>query len=288
VGALSGLLDYRVAQAMATLLGPLPMLLAVHACILQARQGSRAARMMLLGWAAYLVGALSMAGLLRGVVPVNFWTQHLFQFASLVEMLAWLRVLGLRIEDVQREAERSEMERDALHSMAHTDPLTGLPNRRGLSLALAAALVQVRPDHGLAVFVLDLDGFKPINDRLGHDAGDTLLVQVAHRLRQLLRGGDVVARVGGDEFVVIGAGMRRDADAQGLGQKLLDAFRQPFDVAGQRCSVGLTVGYALAPHDGSDAATLLKRADAAMYAGKQAGRHCLRRSTDTLQPVPAN
>jgi diguanylate cyclase (GGDEF)-like protein len=282
VAAIAGLLDYRQTQTAATVLGPLPMLLPMVAAVSLARGGNRTARLMIVGWGAYLVGALGMAGLLRGLLPAEFWSLHLFQFATMAEMLVWMRVLSLRTEDARRLAERSEAERHALHSLAHTDPLTGLPNRRGLSLAMAQALQQCRPDHGVAIFMLDLDGFKPVNDRLGHDAGDTLLVQVAHRLRSLVRGADVVARLGGDEFVVMALGPSTEADARWVGRKLLDAFTQPFDVAGQRCTVGLTIGFALAPQDGDDPAQLLKLADAAMYAGKQAGRHCLRRA-----PVPA-
>ena len=276
---LTGLLDYRALQLAATMLGLFPILLAVPAAVVQTRQGDRAARLMLIGWGIYLVGAASMALLLRGVLSVNFWTLHLFQFSTLLEMLVWMRVLSLRIEVVQREAERVELEHQTLHSMAHTDALTGLPNRRGLNDALLSRLARVEPGGAvLAVYMLDLDGFKPVNDRLGHDAGDTLLVQVAHRLRAQVRGGDLVSRVGGDEFVVLADGLKSDADARAIGAKLLAAMDAPFDVAGQRCKVGLTVGYALAPVDGNVATQLLKLADAAMYAGKQGGRHCLRRA----------
>jgi diguanylate cyclase len=174
-------------------------------------------------------------------------------------------------------AERAGREREALRSLAHTDPLTGLPNRRGLQLELDAALPRASPERLLAVYLLDLDGFKAVNDRLGHDAGDDLLKAVAGRLRSHLRGRDVVARLGGDEFVVMAGELGADDDARRLGQKLLDEFNQPFMVRGQHCRVGLTIGYALAPFDGRDEASLLKRADAAMYAGKQAGKHCLRR-----------
>jgi diguanylate cyclase (GGDEF)-like protein len=169
------------------------------------------------------------------------------------------------------------VEKQTLLALAHTDALTGLPNRRGLQLAMQGALAAARPDSVLAVFMLDLDGFKPINDRLGHDAGDELLVQVGQRLRQQLRNSDLVARLGGDEFVIMVGGLSGEADAQRLGHKLLAAFGAPFAVAGQSCRVGITIGFALAPHDGRDAGDLLKRADAAMYAGKQAGRHCVRR-----------
>lgn len=279
LASLAGVLDYGQTQTAATALGLLPMLLAVPTAVLQSRQGDRAARMMLFGWGVYLVGAASMAALLRGLLPANFWTLHLFQFATLLEMLVWMRVLSLRIEDVQREAERVELEHRTLHSLAHTDALTGLPNRRGLNEALLPRLARGHPDGALlALYMLDLDGFKPVNDRLGHDAGDSLLVQVAHRLRTPLRGGDIVARLGGDEFVVVVDGLRTEADARAVGGKLLEAFEQPFDVAGQRCRVGLTIGYAIAPVDGNDAVDLLKRADAAMYAGKQGGRNCVRRS----------
>jgi diguanylate cyclase (GGDEF)-like protein len=277
VASVAGLLDYRWTQAAATALGPIPIVLALRVAWRRAREGDRIARLMVLGWGAYTVGALSLAGLLRGWLPAEFWLQHLFQLATLVEMLAWVRVLGLRIEGIQRGAERAELERKALHALAHTDPLTGLPNRRGLNTELQVALPQARADHAVALFLLDLDGFKPINDRLGHDAGDELLVLVGRRLKSLLRRGDMVSRIGGDEFVVMSAGLPSEQEAVQLGQKLLAAFREPFLVAGQTCRVGLTIGYALSPQDGRDAGDLLKRADAAMYAGKQAGRHRMQR-----------
>jgi diguanylate cyclase (GGDEF)-like protein len=277
VVALSGWVDYPLVQAVTIGLGPLMPLLAIPAAWGRARQGDRAAVSMLIGWGAYLVGAIAMAGLLRGLLPATFLTRNLFQWASLVEMLVWLRVLGLHIEGVRRAAEHTELEKQAALLMAHTDPLTGLPNRRGLSRALEQALLQCRPDDALVVYLLDLDGFKPVNDRLGHDAGDELLVQVGQRLKAQLRHGDVVARLGGDEFVIMTAGMTGEAEALGLGRKLLDAFLLPFEVAGQSCRVGITIGFALAPHDGREAGDLLKRADAAMYIGKQSGRHTVRR-----------
>ena len=277
LASVAGLLDYPQSQGLATLLGPLPMLVAIPVAYRLARAGDRVGLFMLLGWSAYSAGVLTMAALLRGLAPVNFWTQHAFQLALLLEMAAWVRVLGLRIAEVRRVAERAQLERQALLALAHTDALTGLPNRRGLEQAMTTALAASRVDSVLAVFLLDLDGFKPINDKLGHDAGDELLVQVGQRLRQQLRNSDVVGRLGGDEFVIMAAGLVGEADAQRLGAKLLNAFDQPFSVANQTCRVGLTIGFALAPHDGRDGGDLLKRADAAMYAGKQAGRQCVRR-----------
>ena len=163
-------------------------------------------------------------------------------------------------------------------SLAHTDPLTGLPNRRHLNTALQQALAHCGPTQMVGVYVLDLDGFKPVNDRHGHDVGDELLAAVAQRLRAHVRASDLIARVGGDEFVLMATGLVDDAAAQEIGRKLLEAFEAPFEVAGRRLQVGLTAGYALAPADGRDGVELIKRADAAMYAGKQAGKHCLRRA----------
>lgn len=271
------LLSYRGASLVATILGPTPMLLAIPVAYWRARQGERVGVYMLVGWAFYAVAALVTVGLLRGWVPSNFWTQHAFQFGSMFEMAMWMRVLAVRIEDMRTAAQRATLERDALRSMAHTDALTGLPNRRGLTEVLDRVLPVSVPERMTAVYLVDLDGFKAVNDRLGHDAGDALLVAVARRLEGLLRNSDTVARLGGDEFVIVATRLPGDAEAQALGRKLLAGFQLPFQIAGQECRVGLTVGYALAPLDGSDALSLLKRADAAMYAGKQAGRNCLQR-----------
>ncbi len=280
----TGLLPYALLKALASGLGLPLAAVAALASWQQARLGSRAAGYMLVGWTAYTAGGVSMVSLLYGLVPATLWTMHLFQACWLLEILAWLQVLGLHIEGVRRQAERSEAEKQALQSLAHTDALTGLPNRRGLGLALERALADCSEARALALFMLDLDGFKPVNDRLGHDAGDALLVAVAQRLRQQLRSTDLVARLGGDEFVVLVPGLALEADAMAVGRKLLQAFDAPFAVAGQHCRVGLTVGLALAPTDGRQAADLLKLADAAMYAGKQGGRHCLRRATAVGAP----
>jgi diguanylate cyclase (GGDEF)-like protein len=232
---------------------------------------------MLVGWAFYVAGALCIAGLLRGLVEPTFWAQYVYPLSTLIEMSAWMAVLGLRVQSIHRSADRARVESEGLRALAHTDALTGLPNRRGLQERLEAAMRRAQPEQLLAVFLLDLDGFKPVNDRFGHDVGDALLVAVGKRLQNELRGADVVARLGGDEFVVLASGLSDEAAAQAVGQKMLGAFNAPFDIGGQICKVGLTIGYALAPLDGNDANELLKRADAAMYAGKHAGRHRLER-----------
>ncbi|WP_310373584.1 diguanylate cyclase [Rhodoferax ferrireducens] len=278
-------LTTRAVSAIIGVLGLTPTLLALPGAIRRVRQGDSMGIYILLGALLYFSAAATMTGVIFGRIPMNGWTQHSVQLATLLDTMLLMRLLSLRSTAVQHAAKRANQERDAMHSLAHTDPLTGLPNRRGLSAALTAALPHCTIDNLVAIFVLDLDGFKPVNDRHGHDVGDELLIAVADRLQQLMRHNDVVARMGGDEFVVMAGGLLRDEQAQELGQELLDAFREPFQLREQRCLVGMTIGYALAPHDGSDALTLIKRADAAMYLGKQEGKHCLRR-TDAEPTAP--
>ena len=282
VATLTGQLGYRAGQTLVTVLGLSATVLVLPIAFLRARRGERVAQYLLFGWVFYIVGAFTAAGLLRGMIEPTAWTQHVYPLTMIVEMTAWMAVLGLRVQTIHRSADRARVEADTLRTMAHTDALTGLPNRRGLQERLQVELARCTPNQVLALYLLDLDGFKAVNDRWGHDVGDALLVEVSKRLQALLRGSDVVARLGGDEFVVVAAGLPDEAAAQRLGHKLLSAFDIPFAAAGQHCEVGLTAGYALAPHDGTAAEELLKRADAAMYAGKQAGRHCLRRGGRSL------
>ncbi len=278
-------LGYRAAQTLVTALGLSATVLVLPVAFVLARRGDRLAKYMLVGWAFYTGGAFTLAGLLRGHIEPTVWTQHLYPLSTMVEMAAWMAVLGLRVQAIHRNADRARVESEALRTLAHTDALTGLPNRRGLQDHLADALRGARPQALLAVYLLDLDGFKPINDRYGHDVGDALLVAVGGRLKAQLRGSDIVARLGGDEFVVLAAGLADERQAHALGQKLLAAFDEAFDADGHHCEVGLTVGYALAPLDGSTADELLKRADAAMYAGKQAGRRRVQRGGRAMAPI---
>jgi len=156
-----------------------------------------------------------------------------------------------------------------LESLAFTDPLTKLPNRALFRQRLEEALAGARRDHRpFALFLMDLDHFKEINDTLGHRVGDLLLAQVAERLRQRLRQADMVARLGGDEFAVLLPGLdtRHAAMAAKL---LLQALHDPFNVEEQNLSVGASVGIALYPDHGVDLHTLMQRADVAMYAAKR-------------------
>lgn len=277
-----GLMDYRAVQGLATMMGLLPTSVALPVALVRAHRRDRPAMVMVAGWSIFLVGTAALVGTILGKLEATFWPLHLYPLATLCEMAVWMVVLAMRVQAIHRHAERARIESHALRDLAHTDPLTGLPNRRGLHDRMEPALQGASDTQLLGVFLLDLDGFKPVNDRYGHDVGDALLVSVGQRLQQELRSADVVARLGGDEFVVLAGGLP-DADAaHALSEKLLQAFDVPFDAAGHVCRVGLTIGYALAPLDGLAPDDLIKQADAAMYAGKQAGRRQAQRGRPVM------
>lgn len=272
------LIDIHQVTAIVGTLGLAPALMGLPGAIRKARRGDSVGYYLLVAWAVYFASTAVLIEVIKGNVGVNFWTLHSFQFGATLDMLLFMRVLGLRTKALQSEVQRATRERDSFHSLAFTDPLTGLANRRSLNTSISAALELAGPANILAVYMMDLDGFKQVNDKLGHDVGDELLVAVASRLKSNLRNSDVVARLGGDEFLVMSNGLSNDLQAQELGEKLLAAFAEPFTLSAHRCHVGMTIGYALAPHDGLTSAQLLKRADAAMYEGKSTGKNCLRRT----------
>jgi diguanylate cyclase (GGDEF)-like protein len=176
--------------------------------------------------------------------------------------------------------ERQRAERQ-LARLALRDALTGLPNRvlfaDRLEHALArdARLAAVQSDHGggrLVLMFVDLDGFKGVNDRLGHHAGDELLIEVGHRLQEQLRGADTVARLGGDEFTVLCEAVATDADAMALAARLGTAINRPYELGDATATVSAAIGVAVARPGEEDAAALLRRADAAMYDAKRDGQ----------------
>jgi diguanylate cyclase (GGDEF)-like protein len=259
-------------------LGLTPALAGTPGALQRARRGDPVGRLFVVAWVGYFLSTWVMVSLIQGRLPFNFWTQHSLQFGATLDMLLFMRVIGVRQQELHAAARRARQERESLVTLAHTDALTGLPNRRGLDQALQAALTRCTPQRMVALFVLDLDGFKAVNDAHGHAVGDELLVAVSRRLRHTLRAEDGVARLGGDEFVMVVHGLADAAQAGTVGEHLLNAFQSPFMLSeGRECRVGLTIGYALAPLDGLDPATLVRRADMAMYAGKQAGKLCVRR-----------
>ncbi|NIH70225.1 diguanylate cyclase domain-containing protein [Modestobacter marinus] len=172
----------------------------------------------------------------------------------------------------ERDRTRSYLAR--IEQLAFTDPLTGLPNRRRLEEQVEAMLLDTRlAETALALLFVDLNGFKVVNDRLGHAAGDDVLVAMAGRLRQRLRRGDLLARLGGDEFLVVlpGLDLATAADeAAHVADELAAAVAEPVVLGEHRASVGASVGVSTSPADGDDFADLLHAADERMYAAKGA------------------
>ena len=164
-----------------------------------------------------------------------------------------------------------------LRFVASHDPLTGLFNRNIFNERLHQALAQAaRFERSLSLLFIDLDGFKLINDTHGHNAGDALLGELAERLRTTLREGDVIGRMGGDEFVVLIEEFAEVGQVAEVAKKLLDTVTRPFVLHGQSCQVTASLGISIYPDDGSDAQTLLKNADMAMYLVKQQGKNSFR------------
>ncbi len=169
--------------------------------------------------------------------------------------------------------ERKAAEEKIKH-MAHHDHLTDLPNRVLFMDRLDQAIsLAKRSSSKVALLFLDLDGFKLVNDVMGHDMGDRLLQGVALRLNEIVRSSDTVARVGGDEFVLVLNNIGSMKDAALVAEKIIQALSEPFELSGGECRIGGSVGIAVFPDDSEVPETLLKRADEAMYCAKQNGKN---------------
>ena len=157
--------------------------------------------------------------------------------------------------------------------MARHDPLTNLPNRRLFREKLEQALLRITRTEHVAVFCMDLDHFKDVNDSLGHPLGDELLKEVAHRLSECVRKGDTVCRLGGDEFAIVQAGSEPQLlEALSLANRLVEVVSAPYNIEGQQIIIGTSIGISVAPGDANDPDQLLKNADLALYRAKADGR----------------
>lgn len=156
--------------------------------------------------------------------------------------------------------------------MAHHDTLTDLPNRALFSDRLKTAVALAKRAGAVAVHFLDIDNFKPVNDRLGHQAGDDLLIEIAGRLKRSVRENDTVARLGGDEFAIVQTGIREQPDAAVLARRIVTEIARPYHIAGEAVMIGVSIGVSLAPTDGVTTDDLLRKADAALYRAKSGGR----------------
>jgi diguanylate cyclase (GGDEF)-like protein/PAS domain S-box-containing protein len=174
---------------------------------------------------------------------------------------------------VRDVSERKKTEEHIRH-MAQHDPLTGLPNRALFSDRLQRSIANaVRDKTGLALMFIDLDKFKPVNDTYGHGVGDLLLQDVAQRMLQCLRDSDTVARIGGDEFVVLLRGSSAIPETLAVAEKIRKGLERPFLIDGHVLQISCSIGVARFPEHGQDDITLAKNADLAMYRAKELGRN---------------
>ena len=201
-----------------------------------------------------------------------------YQWAWLALLLPSFALIGSRISAMRARILRANEELTkalaTIQDMATHDSLTGLPNRASLSVTLQHAVTKAhRSKSGLAVFFLDLDNFKSVNDTLGHPTGDQLLREIARRVRACIRESDLVARLGGDEFVVMVETVPDRAGLQLLAEKILAAASELMQLDGHEVKITASVGIAVFPDDGKDASALLANADMAMYRAKALGRN---------------
>lgn len=256
------------------------------------RRRTPGASLFVLAWGMLLTGAALMALRNFALIPSNFFTLYAMQIGSTLEMLLLSFALAARFNELKRQreralqnqerhlerrvAERTEALEEAnrrLSSIAMQDPLTLLANRTSLQQQLDQALLRARRRKELiAVLLIDLDGFKPINDLHGHALGDEVLVEIARRLQDVARESDLPARLGGDEFVLICEAISSPEHAVEVAERILTSLHAPILLHGLCLQVGASIGIVLSR--GEDSGTsLIRRADEAMYGAKAAGRN---------------
>lgn len=264
----------------------------------------------LLAWSLLMIGAVIMALRNFALLPSNFITLNAMQIGSSLEILLLSFGLAARFNQLKQQKNRAQQatleaqqqtmaalqaqeqvlelrvtERtealatanELLRELALKDPLTGLANRTALKQQLEQTLHRAQRRHStVALMLLDLDGFKSINDRLGHEAGDQVLLQVAQNLLSCARETDLVARLGGDEFVLLCEDIQSQEHAGKIAERFLQAITSPIQWADQWLTVEASIGIALNLGEETESATLLRRADQAMYQAKAEGRNCIR------------
>ncbi|ELY22063.1 diguanylate cyclase [Vreelandella titanicae] len=248
------------------------------------------ARFFVFAWSIFLLGAGVFALRNLGILPANFITLHGIQIGSALEMLLLSLALASRFNKLKRQKERAQAamlaalkkqeavleqkvaaRTKALEHLANGDMLTGLLNRHGLARCAAEALERNRQNgHRLALLMLDLDRFKPINDCYGHEAGDFVLQQIAKRIAHMARTGDHCARFGGDEFIIIMENIEPHDTLENIQARIDEAIRSPIKLpCGERVSVSVSIGVSTCQGtEGATLESLLREADSHMYAVK--------------------
>lgn len=201
----------------------------------------------------------------------TWWLWHFLRLTALSILLSYFFIW------FYRQTQQTQQQAEELETLAFQDTLTHLPNRALFYQQLAQELKQAqREQHNLALLFIDLDRFKHVNDNLGHDIGDLLLIAVAERLSASLRQSDLLARIGGDEFTVILNGAQTRETAGKVAQNIIDCISPSYEIEGHTLQIGASIGIAFYPDDAKELGTLMRLADTAMYLAKSSGRNTYR------------
>lgn len=241
--------------------------IAIVAALLWYR-GSRIAIWYLVAQSMVFSAAILVVLINWGLLDAPFLLANALQIGVSAEMIVFAAALSARINRVQ--SEKAELDTRAAHLAvaASTDPLTGVANRSGLAQAAEQTL---QSENEQVLLLIDLNGFKAVNDENGHEAGDMVLIETARRLQRHLRGADIITRTGGDEFVILLTDHPERHRLDRLLQRLSDALAQPIEYRGRRLSISASFGAARYPQDGDTLQALQRVADRAMYRAKQSG-----------------
>ncbi|MBW4966041.1 EAL domain-containing protein [Pseudoalteromonas sp. CR1] len=208
--------------------------------------------------------------------------QGLAYFEARINKVSKYDQIMIIIRDITEQHQSEQL----IRKQAYFDSLTQLPNRLLALDRLSQVTVEAdRNDEKAAIFFLDLDDFKKINDSLGHEAGDKVLIETANRLQSALRKADTIGRLGGDEFIILSKGISTQQNAVGIAEKILQNFRDPFTIEGRELMLTISIGVAIFPDNGKTASDLLRNADTAMYQAKALGRNTYSFFTSQMNTV---